>query len=512
MKLNNTINIFLLFLLVVVIALTAWLIYSVYEQQLTSAEILLSKQVEIAGEKIESDYNSLHEDFHFLASSLNSEDYLDGKAEEDREKIVVFKRLFSKYQNVVDSIRLFDADRSFTVSRDKSSYFKFSTKQNKKSVEIVEHHEYLPLTSASFTLLIPLFNSSGDVTANLELNLNLYKYIVNELKDIYIGNDFCYWILINKKIYVINNTINDANTIQPTSFDLISHNIDDGLSGFIRQNIYLNKKSVAVLSSYYPVYLGVNHFGLIFSIDRYDVFGSIDRKIIYICISSFLLLVIMSLLFFIVLKERKKNETELEKAHKHSIYMLAEASEYKDKKTGEHVRRISQMTTELAIALGVKPKQAEQMGADSILHDLGKLGIADNILLKPGKLTENEFEIMKRHTLIGARIIGDDEGFKQASQIAMFHHERWDGNGYPNGLKGMEIPLAARIVALVDVFDALTNQRPYKLAWPVEKSITEIKQGAGTQFDPRIVSVFLDSVDKKIKASAEKRCNSQKRN
>jgi HD-GYP domain-containing protein (c-di-GMP phosphodiesterase class II) len=501
MKLSNTINVFLLFLLVVVIVLTAWLIYSVYEQQLTSAENLLSTQVEIAGEKIESDYNSLHEDFHFLASSLSSEDYLYEKAGEDKEKLVVFKRLLSKYQDVIDSIRLFDADRNLSVSKDRTSYFKFITKQSKNSVRIVDDHKHLPLTSTSFSLLTPLFNSSGNVTANLELNLNLHKYIVNELKDIYIGNDFCYWIIINKKIYVINNTINDAKTIQPTKFDLISHDIDDGLSGFTWQNIYLNKKSVAVLSSYYPINIGINHFGLVFSIDRNELFGSINRKIIYICISSFLLLVIMSLLFFIVLKERKKSEAELEKAHKHSIYMLAVASEYKDKKTGEHIKRISRMTTGLAIALGVNPKQAEQMGADSVLHDLGKLGIADNILLKPGKLTEKEFEIIKRHTLIGARIIGNDKSFKQASQIALFHHERWDGNGYQNGLKGMEIPLAARIVALVDVFDALTNQRPYKMAWPMEKSIIEIKQGAGTQFDPRVVSAFLDLVEKKSRAA-----------
>ena len=494
MKLNNTINIFLLFLLVVVTALTAWLIYSVYEQQLASAEHLLSKQVEIAGKKIESDYNSLHEDFHFLASSINAEDYLYYKAGEDRENLLILQRLFSKYQNAIDSLRIFNADKSLSITKDRYSYFKFTKKQNETNVKVVDCHDYLPLTSTSYSLLLPLFNSNGNVIANLELNLDLYNYIVNELKDIYIGNEFCYWIMINKKIYLINNTINDAKVIQPTRLDLITNDIDKGLSGFIRQNIELNKQSVAVLSSYYPVNIGDNQFGLIFSIDSYDFFGAINNKIIYICISSFLLLIIMSLLFFTVLKDRKKNKAELEKAHKHSIYMLAVASEYKDKNTGEHVGRLSQMTTELAIALGIKAIEAEQMGADSILHDLGKLGIADNILLKPGKLTKEEFKIMKQHTVIGARIIGDHEGFKQASLIAMSHHERWDGTGYPNGLKGVEIPLVARIVALVDVFDALTSKRPYKEAWPIEKAIAEIKQGAGCQFDPRVVSAFLDIV------------------
>jgi PAS domain S-box-containing protein len=197
-------------------------------------------------------------------------------------------------------------------------------------------------------------------------------------------------------------------------------------------------------------------------------------------------------------KQLKKSTVKIENAHKHAIYMLALASEYKDPETGEHIKNIVQITTELALKLGIESEQAKQMGADSILHDLGKLGISDYILLKPGKLTDNEYETMKQHTIIGAKIIGDDEWFIQACQIAMSHHEKWDGSGYPEGLKGEAIPLPARIVAVADEFDALISRRPYKEAWSVTKAIDEIKLESGKHFDPKVVEAFL-SLHKKGK-------------
>ena len=157
-------------------------------------------------------------------------------------------------------------------------------------------------------------------------------------------------------------------------------------------------------------------------------------------------------------EELKKSNLQIENAHKHAMYMLAIASEYKDTATGGHIQRIAKLTTELALELGIEPKQAEQIGDDSLLHDLGKLGISDSILLKPGKLTKPEFELIKQHTIIGANIIGDDEWFAQSHNITLSHHEKWDGSGYPKGLKGSDIPFAARIVAVVDVFDALLQE------------------------------------------------------
>ncbi|MCP4177873.1 MAG: HD domain-containing protein [bacterium] len=192
----------------------------------------------------------------------------------------------------------------------------------------------------------------------------------------------------------------------------------------------------------------------------------------------------------------KVSNKKTEDAHKHAIYMLAIASDNKDHGTGEHINRIKEMTIKLALKLGIAPKLVEKMGTDSILHDLGKIAIPDNILLKTGKLTDEESEIMKLHTVKGANIIGDDKWFIQARQIALYHHEKWDGSGYPEGLKGKAIPLAARIVAIVDVFDALTSRRPYKESWTCEKAIEKIKINSGTHFDPKIVEAFLSLYSK----------------
>jgi PAS domain S-box-containing protein len=187
---------------------------------------------------------------------------------------------------------------------------------------------------------------------------------------------------------------------------------------------------------------------------------------------------------------------ETEKANKHAMYMLAVASEHRDTDTGNHIKRIGTMTEKIALELGIKQNEAKQMALDSLLHDLGKIGEADSILLKQEKLTREEFELIKEHTTIGAKIIGNDEWFKQAKEIALFHHEKWDGSGYPQGLKGEEIPLCARIVAIVDVFDASVSKRPYKKAWTMENTVEKIKRDSGKHFDPKVVEAFLSVVSK----------------
>ena len=195
-------------------------------------------------------------------------------------------------------------------------------------------------------------------------------------------------------------------------------------------------------------------------------------------------------------RDLEKTNIELEKTHEHAMYMLALASEYKDPETGEHIKRIIKLTSDIAMEMGIKPEQAEQIGKDSNLHDLGKLGISDYILLKPNKLSEDEFNIMKKHTLIGAKIIGEDKWFVQARQIALSHHEQWNGKGYPEGLKGNKIPIAARIVAVSDTYDALISRRPYKDPWSREEAVAEIKKDSGSHFDPEVVKAFL-SLNKK---------------
>lgn len=174
-------------------------------------------------------------------------------------------------------------------------------------------------------------------------------------------------------------------------------------------------------------------------------------------------------------------------------YRLAKAAEYRDDQTGEHINRVADLTHKLALQLGIDPKEAEIIRLAAPLHDVGKIAISDTILLKPGKLTPEEREVMQHHTEIGASILanGNSELLRIAEVIALTHHERWDGKGYPKGLSGQDIPLVGRILAVADVFDALVHERPYKKAWPAEEAIAEIERNAGHQFDPQVVEAML---------------------
>ena len=187
---------------------------------------------------------------------------------------------------------------------------------------------------------------------------------------------------------------------------------------------------------------------------------------------------------------------DLVESNDQALKMLAIASEFKDECTGDHIGRIQHYSTAIALELGMDADASKELGEASILHDIGKLGIPDQLLQKPGKLTPEEFIVIKKHSQIGSNILGQDRWFELARGIALHHHERWDGAGYPGGLIGENIPLAARIVAVVDVFDALTHKRPYKEAWSVADARAEIERSAGTQFDPAVVQAFLRLLDR----------------
>ncbi|MCB1194854.1 response regulator [bacterium] len=214
-----------------------------------------------------------------------------------------------------------------------------------------------------------------------------------------------------------------------------------------------------------------------------------------------------------------KKTRELENSYLDIIYRLGRAAEYKDSETGKHVVRVSQYSAVLAETLGLPDNDIILIMHTSPMHDIGKIGIPDNILLKPGRLTREEKHIMQQHTLIGADIfinknddplIYDDNwlsGLKflntqkvpllhMAATIALTHHERWDGNGYPLGLTGEQIPLPGRIVAVADVYDALTTKRPYKSAFSQEKCLKMIDAERGKHFDPMVVDAFFESLDK----------------
>jgi PAS domain S-box-containing protein len=190
--------------------------------------------------------------------------------------------------------------------------------------------------------------------------------------------------------------------------------------------------------------------------------------------------------------ELEQRGRDLEDSRLETLRRLALAAEYRDDSTYEHTERVGRTAFLLARALGCPEEEAALIRLAAPLHDVGKLGVSDSILLKPGKLTAAEFELVKKHTVGGAHILRDSSSdiLRLAEQIALNHHEWWNGKGYPHGLRGLEIPRAARIVALADVFDALTHERPYKHAWPVDEATLEIRRLSGRQFDPAVVAAF----------------------
>jgi len=184
---------------------------------------------------------------------------------------------------------------------------------------------------------------------------------------------------------------------------------------------------------------------------------------------------------------------ELRQSRLEIIQRLSRAAEYKDNETGLHVIRMSHYAYRLARAAGYRETAAEILMHAAPMHDVGKIGIPDAILQKRGKLDADEWDIMRTHTTIGAEIIGKHNSrmLEMARSIALYHHEKWDGSGYPQGLAGTDIPLEARIIALADVFDALTSVRPYKPEWPIEKAVELIRSERGQHFDPHLAELFL---------------------
>ncbi|MED5524063.1 MAG: two-component system response regulator [Pseudomonadota bacterium] len=194
----------------------------------------------------------------------------------------------------------------------------------------------------------------------------------------------------------------------------------------------------------------------------------------------------------------RERTRELEETREAIIVRLGRAAEYKDNETGMHVQRMSHYAYELARVLGMPEDWAVLLRMAAPMHDVGKIGIPDAILQKPGKLDDSEWQVMRTHPAIGAEILKDDTSplMTMACKIALTHHEKFDGSGYPNRLKGEQIPLEGRIVAVADVFDALTSERPYKKAWSIEEAMALLKEEAGRHFDPQVVAAFDQVVDK----------------
>lgn len=193
-----------------------------------------------------------------------------------------------------------------------------------------------------------------------------------------------------------------------------------------------------------------------------------------------------------------KRSDQLKKSRYSLIQRLGKAAEYRDEETGNHILRMSHICEVLAKACGWNEELCEIILHASPMHDIGKIGIPDSILLKPAKFAGPEWEIMKTHPIIGAKLLdGDDsELMRMAKDIALYHHEKWDGSGYPYGLKGEAIPISARIASVADVFDALTSSRPYKPAWSIEKALEYISSNSESHFDPFVVDAFMNELPK----------------
>jgi putative two-component system response regulator len=201
------------------------------------------------------------------------------------------------------------------------------------------------------------------------------------------------------------------------------------------------------------------------------------------------------------LEERVRERTrELAEAQVEILHRLALAAEYRDDITGRHAERVGLLSALLARELGCPNEEVRLIRRAATLHDVGKIGVPDAILMKPGSLTKLEYELMKTHTEIGARILSGSRFplLKMAREIALCHHDRWDGTGYEGGRAGEDIPLVGRIVAVADVFDSLSHERPYKQAFSLDEAVEEIRGGSGTQFDPAVVRAFEVLLERRV--------------
>jgi HD-GYP domain-containing protein (c-di-GMP phosphodiesterase class II) len=194
----------------------------------------------------------------------------------------------------------------------------------------------------------------------------------------------------------------------------------------------------------------------------------------------------------------KRKQAELLSAYDSTIEGWAYALDLKDEETKGHSSRVVKMTVLVAKKFGIRGEQLSHLKRGALLHDIGKMGIPDSILLKPGKLTDEELAIIKKHPEYAFKMLSSIAFLHPAMDIPYCHHEKWDSTGYPQGLKGNDIPIAARIFAVVDTYDALTNDRPYRKAWPKDKALEYISQQAGKHFDPDVVKVFLSILSKDL--------------
>ena len=228
-----------------------------------------------------------------------------------------------------------------------------------------------------------------------------------------------------------------------------------------------------------------------------QVYGVFENRYIASFTRVFIMSSLLMITFLVIWVVHSSWETHLlrlRESYDLTLQGWARALEYRDGETAGHTRRVTELSVALAQSLGLSAEEIRNLQRGAYLHDIGKMAIPDNILLKPGPLTEEEWKFMRQHPVRAREFISEIPYLQPAIQVAYSHHERWDGNGYPQGLRGEQIPLPARVFTVIDNWDALNSDRPYRKAWPREKVIAYIKENAGSIFDPEVVEAFLGIV------------------
>jgi hypothetical protein len=250
------------------------------------------------------------------------------------------------------------------------------------------------------------------------------------------------------------------------------------------------------------LYAGALHGSLVAMPDPLDISNWINSGITFIMLLVLVIVLLARMHLFLLntLRSERKLSHELEKTYDKTLEGWARALELRDIETAGHCHRVCEITKRLAGRISVTNGDMIEMYRGSLLHDIGKMGIPDSILLKPGKLTSEEFRQMQEHTIYAYDLLVEIPYLTKALDIPYCHHEKWDGSGYPRGLKEKNIPLSARIFSVVDVYDALISDRPYRPAWTEEKALAYIREKSGTEFDPHVVDVFIQLINEEIES------------
>jgi len=291
----------------------------------------------------------------------------------------------------------------------------------------------------------------------------------------------------------IDNEFIDLAVLNETNVNLEDIEIYNKHKSVI-DSLFLNRKFFVKTNDYLSFYFHSGKRETLFFFPGFFDLNSVEIELLKIFITN-LQMAFHNIVLNQLIMEEQNNQIIMQKK---LLFRLNEVIGLRSKETGDHVERVGEFAVLIGKGYGLKPKDLEMLHIAAPLHDVGKVGISDSILLKPAKLTFEEFEIIKKHTSIGEELLKDDDSqlLIIASKIAGEHHEKWNGKGYPRGLKSSQISIFGRIVSICDVFDALISKRVYKEAWTLEDAIEEIKKEAGISFDPHLVEIFLSNKEK----------------